>query len=102
MILYNDFTPFTATMSALALVTALAVIFLRRTGPMTPRKRSASQVLLLLTLTAATALTIASWSLWSLLLGPALAGALPLLVTVLFGVDIGRTHRAAVAARSER
>lgn len=102
MTLYNDFTPFTAAMVLLAMLAFASIVILRHTGAITPPKRIACEALLVLMLAAGIALTVASWPVWSALLGPVLAAVPSLCLVLMISVEFARTHRAAVAARSQR
>lgn len=101
MTFYNDFTPFTTVALATALLCLVTIGVLRRTGAMTSAKRIACELLLVLAIAAVTAMSLASWPVWGSLLGPA-AAVLPLLLIAFLGLELALTHRAAVAARSER
>lgn len=102
MTFYNDFTPFTTAAYALAMLALASIIMLRHTGAMTPLKRTACEVLLILALAAVIALTVASWPFWSFLLGPVLAAVSSLIMVGLVSLELARTHRVAVAERSQR
>lgn len=95
---YNDLTPLTAILFGVAFLALLGAVIIDHTGVPTPQRHRIAMALWALTMAVLAVIVLLSWTVWSALLGPALAATPLVMLAALLAYAVVRKARRRRAA----